>query len=197
MKKLLSVLLALVMVFSLTVPALAAAPEKDLDPPLWRILGYNSYEELIGGEYSYWTEEEYAEEVASVLSFMEDNPDLTAQFRANAYSYFGEIFAGNSGTAQEYMAEYEETEEQFITDMTVWQIWDYQATKEYVDAWAATCAEQPERTALFLEELPTWFAQRYPWYDSLEEYTEYCDCIEEAYLDLPGHLRDPGRGNFL
>ena len=35
MKKLLSILLALVMVFALTVPALAAAPEADLDPPLW------------------------------------------------------------------------------------------------------------------------------------------------------------------
>ena len=182
MKKLLSILLALVMVFALTVPALAAAPEADLDPPLWHILGYDSYEELM--DY-YWTEEEYAEELSSIRSFMETRPDETARLRANAYSYYETAFAEEYGSAQEYMTAWNETEEQFITDMTVWQIWDLQEAEEYADRWAALCAEQPEETARFLEELPGWFESEYgDYYGSFEEYSAYYSSAEEAYLRL-------------
>lgn len=184
MKKLFSVLLALVMVFSLTAPALAAAPEKDLDPPLWHILGYDSYEDLVNNEFGVWTEESYAEELSSILTFMENNPDLTAQFQANAYSYYEETYTYLYDTPEEYMAEWGETEAQFITDMTVVQIRAYQYVEQCKTDWAAVCAEQPERTALFLSELPAWFAAEYPWYGSFEEYCEYYDCVEEAYLSL-------------
>lgn len=184
MKKLLSILLALVMVFSLTAPALAAAPDNDLDPPLWRIWGYDSYEDMTDSEYSYWTEERYAEALANILAFMEANPAQTAQFRANAYTFYEEKYAGDWGTPQEFMTEWNETEEQFLTDMTVCQIWANLSAQEYVDAWAAQCAEQPERTAQFLAELPTWFAEEYYYYDSFDEYVEYRTCKEEAYLEL-------------
>lgn len=183
MKKLLSILLALVMVFALTAPALAAAPEADLDPPLWRILGFDSYEETLD-DSDYWTEETYAAELSGILSFMETRPDETARFRANAYNYYEEVYAGDYGSAQEYMTAWNETEEQFITDMTVWQIWDLQEAEEYAARWAALCAEKPEKTAQFLAELDGWFAQNWPWYDSFDEYAEEWGGKEAAYLWL-------------
>lgn len=50
--------------------------------------------------------------------------------------------------------------------------------------WAETCEEEPELTAQFLAELDSWFVQEYPWYDSFEEFCQYFDCPEEAYLYL-------------
>lgn len=189
MKKLLALILSLVMVFALTAPALAAAPEADLDLPLWRIFGYDSYEELIRSytEDAYMTEKEaeadYAADVAYLLSFMETRPDETADFRKNAYDYYGEYYYQN-GTPEEYMAYWGETEEEFVLEMTVWQIFNVQRSERYIAQWAQLCQEQPERTARFLAELDSWFAEEYYFYDSFEEYCQYYPYVEMAYLDL-------------
>lgn len=187
MKKLLALVLSLVMLCALTIPALAAAPEADLDLPLWRIYGYDSYEALVNSytEYYYMTKEEaeadYAADVAYVLSFIETRPEETAQFRANAYRYFEENYYG---AAEEYMSDWGESEEQFVLDMTVWQIFVIQETEQYAAEWAQLCQEQPERTAQFLAELDIWFAEEYYYFESFEEYCEYCACAEQAYIEL-------------
>lgn len=52
-------------------------------------------------------------------------------------------------------------------------------------AWAETCDRQPEETARFLKELPTWFAGEYgDEYSSFEKFCEDYGCVEEAYLNL-------------
>ena len=180
MKKLLSILLALVMLSSLIVPALAAAPDNDLDPPLWRIWGFDSYEDMTDT----WTEEEYAEDLAYILTFMETRTAETALLRANAYGYYEETFAELYGTPQEFMTDWNETEEQFVTEMTVWQIMDLRDVEKYTAEWAKLCAEQPEHTSLFLAGLDAWFVEEYPWYDSFEEYAGFLSCKEEAYLEV-------------
>ena len=189
-RRLFSILLALALLCALTAPALAAAPEKDLDPPLWQLMGYDSYEEMIGlyTEYFDMTQEEaetdYAEDVAYVLNFMETRPEETAQFRANAYHYFEERYTYYD-SPEGYMSRWNLTEEQFLIAMTVDQIWDVQAAEQAADQWAALCAGQPERTAQFLAEFDTWFAGEYPWYDSFEEYCEnWGESPEEAYIEL-------------
>lgn len=54
------------------------------------------------------------------------------------------------------------------------------------EGWAETCAVYPKETALFLAEFPTWFAEYYSKYESLEDYVERrgYSCAEGAYLDL-------------
>lgn len=49
--------------------------------------------------------------------------------------------------------------------------------------WAEICAEQPEETALFLKEFPTWFAENYNGYASFEDYISKrgYSCAEDAY----------------
>ena len=142
MKKLLSVLLALVMVFSLTVPAFAEEPQ----PPDWATL-------------------------------CAEQPEKTAQFLAELDTWFAEEYSYYD-SFEEYCEYWEMSPEEVYPFL--FEEWSYDPVAE----WAALCAAQPERTAQFLEELPTWFTSEYFWYDSLDEYIEYRTCKEEAYLEL-------------
>lgn len=97
MKKLFALMLALVMTLSLAAPALAA------DQPLWQQLGYESQQDLL---ISYGiSQENYDALAAEAASF-------------DPYAYYAEheqMFW--EMTAQEYMATYEVTEEEFRQEM--------------------------------------------------------------------------------
>ena len=84
MKRLTSVLLAMVLALSLTAPALAA---EDTDPPLWKEYGYDSREECIRDIF-YGDEDAYQEEVEYALtreSWEASMAEEIAAFDANAY----------------------------------------------------------------------------------------------------------------
>lgn len=179
MKKLFALVLSAVMLCTLTMSALAYDPAEDLDPPLWKIWGFDAYEEVLDGG---WTEEEYAQTVAYVKAFMADRPEETAKFEAGAYDYFAEEF---DGTPEEYMELWGQTEEEFIAEMVVWQILDVQEEEEQAARWAEKCREEPERTARFLAELDGWLASQRPWLGSVEKYCALRGLSQEgAYLEL-------------
>lgn len=48
--------------------------------------------------------------------------------------------------------------------------------------WAETCAKYPEETAQFLTEVEDWSVAS--GHGAFADYCTYCDCVEEAYLDL-------------
>ena len=75
MKKLLSLLLAALLAFSLAAPALAYA---DLEPPLWRREGYGSLEEYL--EFWDMTEEEYAQEAADEIAWRAEQDEYIYTF---------------------------------------------------------------------------------------------------------------------
>lgn len=178
MKKLVTLVLALAMLCTLTVPTLATGPADDVDPPLWKSLGYESYEDLL--DSGVWDEEDYAD----IVSYMKEHPEQAAQFRENAYDYFDEEF-WYYGSAEQYMAASDMSEETFVTTMMIHQIFSASMDEWYQSQWAQLCREEPERTAQFLEELDGWFAEEYPWYDSLEDYQgTWGSCLEALYLEL-------------
>lgn len=104
MKKLCALILALVMALSLTVPALAA------DQPLWQELGYASQQELLEG--TGLNAKNYETLAAKAANF-----DAFAYYAENEQPYWGM-------TAQEYMADYGMTEEEFRQEMLSY--WFYQ-----------------------------------------------------------------------
>lgn len=75
MKKLLCIVLALALLLSLSVSALAY---EDLTPPLWERWGFNSLEEYL--EFFEETEEEYAQDVADYLAERAKQDALIASF---------------------------------------------------------------------------------------------------------------------
>ena len=97
MKKLFALMLALVMTLSLAAPAMAA------DQPLWQQLGYSSQQDLLT-----WygiSQTNYEALAAKAANF-----DPYAYYAANEQEFW-------EMTAQEYMATYEVTEEEFRQEM--------------------------------------------------------------------------------
>lgn len=207
MKKLLSVLLALVMVFSLTVPAFADGPDGPA-PTEWDQLCAEKPEETAQflAEFDTWFAEQYPfltfEEYCKLLDespeeaypyFFEEwsfdpvqewadlcaeKPEQTAQFLAELDTWFAEEYRYYD-SFEEYCETWEESKEEAYLEL--FEEWSF----DPVQAWADLCAEQPQQTAQFLAEFDTWFAERLYDYDSFEEYCEYWEeSTEEAYLGL-------------
>ena len=134
MKRLTSVLLAMVLALSLTAPALAA---EDTDPPLWKEYGYASREECIRDSF-YGDEDAYQEEVEYALareSWEASMAEEIAAFDANAYWNSGECWqAGYYDSKEAFMEDWLlETEEDFREclleewlDSQWWDYWDGQ-----------------------------------------------------------------------
>lgn len=101
MKKLLAFLLSAAMALTLAIPAMAA-PE-DAVP----ISGAPD------GDFSWYTAEQ---------AYLDAHPGLEEQLRANAYDFFAREFAG-SMSPEEYMAYFEMTEEEFLDEMVLWQVY--------------------------------------------------------------------------
>lgn len=101
MKKLLAFLLSVAMALTLAVPAMAA-PE-DAVP----ISG------ALDGDFSWSTAEQ---------AYLDAHPGLEEQLRANAYDFFAREVAG-SMSPEEYMAYFEMTEEEFLDEMVLWQVY--------------------------------------------------------------------------
>lgn len=101
MKKLLAFLLSVAMALTLAVPAMAA-PE-DTVP----ISG------ALDGDFSWSTAEQ---------AYLDAHPGLEEQLRANAYDFFAREVAG-SMSPEEYMAYFEMTEEEFLDEMVLWQVY--------------------------------------------------------------------------
>lgn len=165
MKKLLSILLALVMVFALTAPALAAAPAEDLDLPL--------ISPALDDGYSFGWEKVWA-------ATCEKFPERTAQFLEELPVWFAETYTGYD-SFEDYCAYWNESTEQAY--YSLFSEWSYNKGYLSQDLWAEVCAEYPEETARFLEELPAWFSEKYGG-ESFEEYCSYFNCVEETYLEL-------------
>ena len=157
MKKLLSVLLALVMVFSLTVPAFADGPDGPMPEP-------------VAEDSTDWAKDSWAGICAA-------QPEETAQFLAEFDAWFAEEYPYYD-SFEAYCEYWEESPEEAYCYL--FGEWGYDPVAE----WAALCAAQPEETAQFLAELPAWFAENYSYYASFDEYVEYCDGIEDAYMEL-------------
>lgn len=101
MKKLLAFLLSAAMALTLAVPAMAA-PE-DTVP----ISG------ALDGDFSWSTAEQ---------AYLDAHPGLEEQLRANAYDFFAREVAG-AMSPEEYMAYFEMTEEEFLDEMVLWQVY--------------------------------------------------------------------------
>lgn len=119
MKRVFSVLLSLVLAFSLTIPALAAG--EDLDPPLWQEYGFGSREECI--EYFYGGDESaYEAEVEERLErqrWEASMADEIAAFDADAYWNSDECwYSAWYDSKEEFMEDWLlESEEQFRETM--------------------------------------------------------------------------------
>ena len=101
MKKLLAFLLSAAMALTLAIPAMAA-PE-DAVP----ISGAPD------GDFSWYTAEQ---------AYLDAHPGLEEQLRASAYDFFAREVAG-SMSPEEYMAYFEMTEEEFLDEMVLWQVY--------------------------------------------------------------------------
>ena len=83
MKRMLSLVLSLILAWSLTIPSLAA---EDLDPPLWQQMGFSSREECI--TYVYGDEDAYEQAVQEALErqrWEDAMADDIAAFDPDAY----------------------------------------------------------------------------------------------------------------
>ncbi|NCB63764.1 MAG: hypothetical protein EOM52_09160, partial [Clostridia bacterium] len=152
MKKLLSLCLALALLFSMATPALASRRNADSDQPGWQQAGYESLEAFLAdnGEdevqyYSYYATT--FEQRTWTDAYAAAHPDETAAFDAN--TYFAKQYDG-IWTKSEYMKICDlETEEEFQQEMLFhWvcdRYWDAQ-NQAKVDAYTAA---HPDEVAAF------------------------------------------------
>ena len=112
------------------IPISAIPPEITVDEALGIIGGQDGPTSIVvGGQIGGWNDlfpdrDEY----------LADHPGLEEQFRANAYDYFTQAYAGLWETPEEYMESLGMTEEEFLDLMVDAQIWDL-LRAEY-DQWA-------------------------------------------------------------
>ena len=102
------------------IPISAIPPEITVDEALGIIGGQDGPTSIVvGGQIGGWNDlfpdrDEY----------LADHPGLEEQFRANAYDYFTQAYAGLWETPEEYMESLGMTEEEFLDLMVDAQIWD-------------------------------------------------------------------------
>lgn len=123
-------------------------------------------------------EQQSAEEYAA---FREANPELIAQFEADAYDYFAKEYDGWD-SVEEYMEYYDLTEAEFVDAMVDEQIDDYlqeQSYQEWLDEFEAS---HPGMIAWFEANAYDYFAQKYYYWDSAEKYMELHGCTEEEFV---------------
>lgn len=113
MKRMLSLVLSLILAWSLTIPSLAA---EDLDPPLWQQMGFSSREECI--TYVYGDEDAYEQAVQEALErqqWEDAMADDIAAFDPDAYWESDECqYSWSYDSKEEFMEDwFLETEEEF------------------------------------------------------------------------------------
>ena len=185
MKKLLSLFLAMVLAFSLAIPAFGY---EDLDPPLWQQWGYDSLEDYLS--CSCGDEDDYAlavENERTYLAWAEAyktaHPDEVAAFDADAW--FTEQYGGY-WTREEYMQSYGlETEEAFRADlMRDWLHDTYYGEKTEAERKAFLEAYElahPGELAQF--DPDAWFETQNStwWYGDKEQYMQLNGMDEAAF----------------
>lgn len=154
-------------------------PASDMTPPLWQVWGYESYEEMLAS--SSWTPAGYAGMVSYAIDFMETRPEETAQLRANVYDYFAQEY-DSYGSPQDYMDYWNQSEEDFILEMMVWQMLDIREAEERQAELDAFDAKHPGMIARFEANAYNYFAQEYDYWDSAEEYMELYGYTEEEFV---------------
>lgn len=111
MKKLTAVLLSLALSLSLTVPAFAAPAPEDIIP----ING------ILEEDFDLWAEER---------AYLDAHPGLEDQLRASAYDYFAQEYPYYD-SPEEYMEYWEMTEEEFLDEMVLYQMWELLKAEEH------------------------------------------------------------------
>ena len=136
MKKLLSLLMALALLLSLSVTALAY---EDLEPPLWQRWGYESLEEYLAS----WdeTEEEYAQEVADYIADRAEQDAVIASFDPEAYDFTPALWEYYDYASKEEMMELWEIDEAGYREMVDDLLVSYErrdwTSAQWEELWAA------------------------------------------------------------
>ena len=160
MKKLSSALLTLVMLLSLTAPALAASAAAPAETAEW------TYEYVISEDVQAWIDA-HPEEVAAFLA------DLDA-YLAEEWPWAGSVteMAEDWGESEEYIRDFLLDEwASGLMYQEQWDTWLEQYTAATPDALAALEANAYD-----------YFAQEYPWYGSPEEYMRNWGYSEEGFV---------------
>lgn len=157
MRKLLSALLTLAMLLALTTPALAESAETTD----W------AYEYVISEEAQAW---------------MGTHPQTTREFHANIDAYVAEEWPGYSSVAE--MAEdWGAGSEEYIRAMLTEEWVLAQIEQEEWDAWLVQyTAANPGAMDALAANAYDYFAQKYSWYDSPEEYMADWGYDEEQFI---------------
>ena len=154
MKRMLSLVLSLILAWSLTIPSLAA---EDLDPPLWQQMGFSSREECI--TYVYGDEDAYEQAVQEALErqqWEDAMADDIAAFDPDAYWESDECqYSWFYDSKEEFMEEwFLETEEEFRDVMLEdWldQQWDAYWQETLVDRTRAELGAPAGQTGVMLD----------------------------------------------
>lgn len=153
MKKLISLCLSLVLALTLAAPALAAAVELPEDY-------------LFDPEVQAW---------------IDAHPEETAQFLAGGIDAYVQAELGHASVAE--LAEAWGESEAYLRDVLL-EFWVQEAIE--TEAWNAWLAEYEAAHPGTREQLEAnaydYFAKEYSWYDSPEEYMEYWEMTEEAFI---------------
>lgn len=154
MKRMLSLVLSLILAWSLTIPSLAA---EDLDPPLWQQMGFSSREECI--TYVYGDEDAYEQAVQEALErqqWEDAMADDIAAFDPDAYWESDECqYSWFYDSKEEFMEDwFLETEEEFRDVMLEdWldQQWDAYWQETLVDRTWAELGAPAGQTGVMLD----------------------------------------------
>lgn len=154
MKRMLSLVLSLILAWSLTIPSLAA---EDLDPPLWQQMGFSSREECI--TYVYGNEDAYEQAVQEALERQQWEDAMAADIAAfdpDAYWESDECqYSWFYDSKEEFMEDwFLETEEEFRDVMLEdWldQQWDAYWQETLVDRTRAELGAPAGQTGVMLD----------------------------------------------
>lgn len=138
LKRVLTILLALILCLSLPCAALADTP-RDTDPPQWQQYGYGSLEELLA-DWNYTAEEYYAE-IAYDVAMEREYPAWKAEYLAAHPDFTAKLLAEDAADP-------------------LWSRWGYDSQKEFEEDWEKSYGEL--LTDWELEDLfwDAWYAAR-------------------------------------
>lgn len=128
-------------------------------------------------EYWVWDQQD----AERYTSFRAEHPDLVAQFEANACDYFTQEYS-YWDSAEEYMEYYDLTEAEFITAMVNRQIDSYLGEQQRLKDLEDFEASHPGMIARFEANAYDYFAKRYYYYGSAEDYMTTWDLTEEEFI---------------
>ena len=137
MKKLLCILLALALVLSLSVSALAY---EDLTPPLWERRGFDSLEEYL--EFFEETEEDYARDVADYLAERAEQDAMIASFDPAVHDFAPPLWERYGYDSKAEMMESWEIDEAGYVAAVDDEITMYERRDWTDEQWEAYFAEQ-------------------------------------------------------